>query len=91
MNNNQFSRLLALLERMDKAKISYRLEHSRENALMVVAFAPGEYWEIEFLEEGAIDIERFRSNGKILGESVLEEFFALWSEEKLPQQALSPK
>ncbi len=88
MKDNPLNRLLSFLERLDNAKISYRLEHSRENALMVVSYAPGEYWEIEFLEDGAIDIERYRSNGKILDESALEEFFALWSEEKPAQQAM---
>jgi hypothetical protein len=86
MKDNQFNRLLALLERLDKAKLSYQLSHSRENAIMVIAYAPGEYWEIEFLDDGEIDIERYRSNGSIADESVMEEFFALWSEEKIPQQ-----
>ena len=51
---------------------------------MIIAFAPGEYWEIEFLEEGDVEIERYRSNGHIDDESVLEELFALWSEEDTP-------
>ena len=47
---NQFSELIAFLERLDEAKIHYTLEHSRDNAIQVTAFAPGEYWEIEFIE-----------------------------------------
>ena|SRR5437899_3870820 len=82
MNANQFSKLLALLERLDKAKIHYTMEHSREDAIMIIAFAPGEYWEIEFLQDGAIDIERYRSDGTIHDESILEELFVLWSDEK---------
>ncbi len=84
MKTNQFSRLLAFLERLDRAKISYSMRHSRDDALMIIAFAPGEYWEIEFLEEGDVEIERYRSNGHIDDESVLEELFALWSEEDTP-------
>lgn len=84
MKANQFSRLLAFLERLDQAKISYSMRHSRDDALMIVAFAPGEYWEIEFLEDGDIDIERYRSNGHIDDESVLEELFASWSEDDVP-------
>lgn len=90
MKVNQFNRLLAFLERLDQAKISYSMRHSRDDALMVVAFAPGEYWEIEFLEDGDIDIERYRSNGHIDDESILEELFALWSHEDVPStQTLS--
>lgn len=81
MKVNQFSRLLAFLERLDQAQISYSMRHSRDDALMIVAFAPGEYWEIEFLEDGDIDIERYRSNGHIDDESVLEVLFALWSDD----------
>lgn len=92
MKANQFSRLLAFLERLDQAKISYSIRHSRDDALMIVAFAPGEYWEIEFLEDGDIDIERYRSNGHIDDESILEELFALWSEEDAPNaQTLGQK
>ena len=82
MKNNQFKQLLTFLERLDRAKISYTLRHSREDALMIVAFAPGEYWEIEFLDDGDIDIERFRSNGHIDDESILERLFALWAHEE---------
>jgi hypothetical protein len=83
MNANQFSRLLAFLERLDRARIAYSMRHSRDDALMVIAFAPSEYWEIEFLEDGDIEIERYRSNGHIDDESVLEELFALWSDDDL--------
>ena len=77
---NQFSKFLAFLERLDQAKIGYDLRHSRDNAVMVIVYAPGEYWEIEFVEDGDIDIERYRSNGHIDDESVLDDFFALWAD-----------
>jgi hypothetical protein len=80
MNGNQFNRLLAFLERLDQAKVRYTMRHSREDALMVVVYAPGQYWEVEFLEDGDVEIERYRSNGHIDNESVLEELFALWAE-----------
>jgi hypothetical protein len=85
MNANPFDRLLAFLERLDKARISYRLEHQREGALRVLAHAPGEYWEIDFLNDGTVDIERFRSDGGIYDEPVLEELFALWAEPETPE------
>lgn len=90
MQTNQFNRLLAFLERLAQAKISYQLKHSRDDALMIVVYAPGEYWEIEFVADGDIDIERYRSNGRVEDDSVLEELFALWShDENSSTQAVS--
>ncbi len=83
MKANPFRRLLALLERLDRAKIPYSMRHSRDDAIMIVAFAPSEYWEIEFLEDGEVEIERYRSDGHIDEESVLTELFALWSDDNV--------
>jgi hypothetical protein len=81
MKDTPYRRLLDFLARLGEAKIPYQLRHSRDDALMVVAFAPGQYWEIDFLEDGTIEVERYRSDGHIDDESVLEELFALWSDE----------
>ncbi len=82
MKENRFNKLLAFLERLDEARIPYTMQHSRDDAIMITAIAPGEYWEIEFLEEEDVVIERFRSDGRIHGESVLSELFALCSDEE---------
>jgi hypothetical protein len=88
---NQFRELIVFLERLDEAKIHYTMQHSRDNAIQITAFAPGEYWEIEFIEDEGIEIERFRSNGEIYEAPVLEELFALCSdEEPSPQKVLQP-
>lgn len=84
MNTNQFNKLTVLLQRLSEADIPYTLSHSRDDAIMILAFAPGEYWEIEFMADGDIDVERYRSNGHIDDESVLEELFALCSDEETP-------
>jgi hypothetical protein len=86
---NQFHQLLAFLDRLDEADITYTIEHSRDNAVQVTAFAPGEYWEIEFIENEGIEIERFRSNGQIYDESVLKELFVLCSDEE-PKKPVKP-
>lgn len=61
---NPFRRMLAFLDRLDEAKAWYRLEHVRDS-IMVVVTIPGERWEIEFFEDGAVEVERFRSSGEI--------------------------
>jgi hypothetical protein len=48
---------------------------------MVVAHAPGQYWEIEFMQDGDVDIERYRSDGEIDDETILQELFELWSDD----------
>jgi hypothetical protein len=87
MNGNQFSKLLAFLERLDNAKIPYQMRRSRGDAIMIVAYAPGQYWEIDFLEDGEIEIERYRSDGHIDDGSVLEELFALCSDDEPSTEA----
>lgn len=60
-----FSELLALLRRLEAARIHYTLRHSRHDAVMVEVAVPGERWEIDFLEDGDVDVEVFRSAGGV--------------------------
>src|SRR5437879_2209609 len=82
MKTNQFSELLALLRRFLELRIPHTIRLSRDNAIMIVAHAPGEYWEIEFLEGEEMEIERFKSDGAILDEPELKELYAMWSDEE---------
>lgn len=79
MNENRFTQLLEFLRRLAKAKIAYTLRHSRDDAIMVMINVPGECWEVEFLEDDEIEVERFRSNGHIADASVLDDLFARFS------------
>lgn len=56
------SKLLAFLDRLEQANIAYGLKHVRDT-IMVVISVPGERWEVEFFEDGEIEIERFVSTG----------------------------
>ena len=94
MKCDAFRQFLEVLGRLEKAKIAYDLRHSREDALTMDVFVPGERWEIEFVDYGdevQMEIERFCSNGEIKDESLLEELFARFSdmEEEQTQQALN--
>lgn len=84
MKSDQMDKLLSFTRRLARARIPYQVQTYREDAITVGAKAPGEYWEIDFLADGQIDIERYRSNGKIFEEPVLEELFALCSDEDAP-------
>lgn len=56
MNNAHFKKLLAFLSHLEKMKIMHSLGHYRDNAIMVLVSVPGERWEIEFPDDGAVEI-----------------------------------
>ena len=75
-------RILELSRRLKEAKIAHRLNQCREDAILIEVNVPGERWEIEFVDyddEVHVEIERFRSNGKIYDESMLDELFTKYS------------
>jgi hypothetical protein len=43
---------------------------------MVLVTLPGERWEIEFIDDGSVEVERFMSDGEIAGEEVLNELLS---------------
>ena len=75
MSANCIDRLLQFLRRLEDAKIDYRLDNYREDAISVLIAVPGERWEVDFLKDGSVDVERFRSNGHIYDESILDKLF----------------
>jgi hypothetical protein len=54
--------LLAFIQSLDQAAMAYELDSVRD-AIMVRVAVPGERWEVEFFEDGDIEIERFVSAG----------------------------
>ncbi|HEX8201657.1 MAG TPA: hypothetical protein VF590_14330 [Isosphaeraceae bacterium] len=83
LTRTPLGKLLALLERLEQAKIWYRLEHVRDSVMVTVAI-PGERWEVEFFEDGHVEVERFVSPGIIEGEDVLERLFVEDAEDERP-------
>ena len=76
MNDEEnFQKLLRVACRLSKARIHYNLYHSRDDAVGIDVAVPGERWEIEFLADGTVEIERYRSDGAIGGEELLDELF----------------
>lgn len=84
MIQNRFDELLGFLSRLKAAKIHYRLDDYREEAISVEVYVPGEHWEVDFLADGGIDVERYRSNGEISDASMLELLFAEYSDVETP-------
>ena len=57
---SSLTKLLNFLDSLENVKIHYRLSHVRDS-LMVEIDVPGEKWEVEFFDNGEIEIERFVS------------------------------
>jgi hypothetical protein len=76
----KLSEVLKLLRRLEAARIHYRIEHTRGDAIGVEVAVPGERWEIEFLESGEVEVEVFRSNGEISDRQALDGLFARFSD-----------
>ena len=65
-------KLLDFLDFLDSNEIYYRLNKVNENLLVEIAI-PGQRWEVEFLPNGNVQVEKFISDGYIHTEKVLEE------------------
>jgi hypothetical protein len=68
-----FGRLLDLLNRLDAAQIFYRLDHDRPDSVMVDVSLPGWRWEVEFMADGSVDVERYRSVAGVENDPALVE------------------
>jgi hypothetical protein len=80
MKNAIFYNLTTFLNDLEQKAISYNLAHHRDESIMVCVAIPGERWEIEFLGDGSVEIEKFTSNGEIYGTDILNELFARYSD-----------
>ncbi len=71
----KLSKLTDFLDRLDEAEIHYHLSSLREGAVMVEITVPGERWEVEFMADGKVEVELFKSDGELHDKSMLEELF----------------
>ena len=79
MNSNQLTnplgRLLQFLDQLEQIGISYDLKHVRDS-IMIRAYIPEGLWEIEFFEDGTLEVEVFRREEGVEGvsEAWLDQF-----------------
>ena len=71
LTRDALGKLLGFLGQLEQAKIAYSLDHVRD-AIMVNTAIPGERWEVEFFEDGHVEIERFVSTGVMEDEGLLD-------------------
>lgn len=65
---------------LDRRNVTYELRIVRDEALMMSVAVPGERWEIEFFDDGQIELERFVSQGVAEAPSALAELLAWFDE-----------
>lgn len=69
------------LNKLEERKIFYKLDKFRNEAIMVEVAVPGERWEVEFMDDGSIQIEKFISNGDVMyDEKEIETLFKDFSD-----------
>jgi hypothetical protein len=77
---DNLGKLLSFLVRLKEVHISYTLKQIREEAVMVLIHVPGQHWEVEFFEDGSVEIEIFKSDGEIYDEKMLDQLFDEFSD-----------
>jgi hypothetical protein len=65
---------------LDRRRVAYEFRIVRDEALMLSVPLPGERWEIEFFDDGRIELERVISQGVAGAPSALAELLA-WLDE----------
>jgi hypothetical protein len=66
---------LDFLARLEAASIYYSIGKIRPDAVLVSVAVPGQHWEIEFMVDGTVEIEKFLSDGTIYREEALTQLF----------------
>ncbi len=71
--------MIDFLNRLDIAKIYYTIDHTSDDSLLVVVAVPGQRWEVQFMADGEVGVEKFLSNGEIHSENELGNLFSEFS------------
>lgn len=67
--------LIHFLNKLEDKNIFYRLNKVRNEAIMVEISVPGQRWEVEFMEDGTVEIEKFISDGDFYDFKEIETLF----------------
>lgn len=71
---------MEIIRALEMARIHHRVTHHRHDGITIEATVPGERWEIDVLEDGDVDFERFVTAGGVAGEREMQESIARWAE-----------
>lgn len=72
--------LNSFLNKLEESSIAYSLKKVRDEAIMVAIRVPGERWEVEFMDDGTVEIEKFISDGGYYDHKEFETLFRDFSD-----------
>ncbi|NRD79887.1 hypothetical protein HPT25_21355 [Bacillus sp. BRMEA1] len=72
--------LIHFLNKLEESNIFYKLNKVRNEAIMVEIVVPGQRWEVEFMEDGVVEIEKFISDGVFYDIKEIETLFKDFSD-----------
>lgn len=76
----ELKEFISFLNKLEGNSIFLKLNKVRNEAIMVEVSVPGQRWEIEFLEDGTVDIEKFISDKGMYDVNELETLFKEFSD-----------
>ncbi len=71
----RLSKLTEFLDRLDDADIHYTISSTKEGTISIGLTVPGEYWEVDFMQDGDVEVEVFESTGDIRDFTATDELF----------------
>jgi hypothetical protein len=75
-----FAKLMEIIRALEAARIHFTVTYHRYDGVSIQATVPGERWEIDVLEDGEVDFERFASTGGVTGEAEMKDAVARFAE-----------
>lgn len=72
---DQFNKLLRFLNELEDKNIFYKIDKIRSESILIEIAVPGQRWEVEFMDDGTIEVEKFISDGQIHDENQLDILF----------------
>ena len=76
---DNLDKLISFLEKLEKAKIFFKLDKIRDSILVEIA-VPMQRWEVEFMQNGEVCVEIFKSDGDIYDGGKLDILFQDYSD-----------
>lgn len=76
----ELGNFIDFLNKLEEKNIYYQLNRVRNDAIMVEVVIPGQRWEVEYLVDGTIEVEKFLSDKGYYDESELEVLFRDFSD-----------
>jgi hypothetical protein len=77
MSLNEFN---DFLNKLEDSSIFYRLNKFSKESIMVEVVVPGQRWEIEFMNDGSVVIEKFISNDDFYDATEIDVLFRDFSD-----------